>query len=222
MLCDFHTHTFLSDGCLSALELIRRANVAGYGTIAITDHVGAGSMARVIAEIKEDCAMAREHWGITAIPGVELTHIPPATIPDLAQKAKDLGACLVVVHGETLSEPVIHGTNLAAVKCPNVDILAHPGKLTSEEAGLASRNGVFIEITTRKSHRHPNPEIAKAAILSDALMLVNSDAHNPEDLLNPDLVVSTLRAAGIPESLMAGIIENNPALLLERVRRLLK
>lgn len=219
MLYDFHTHTLLSDGSLSAMELIRRACIAGYGAIAITDHVGLGSMARVLAEIQQDCALARAHWDIMAIPGVELTHIPPAAIPDLARKAKELGASLVIVHGETLSEPVIRGTNLAAVQCPLVDVLAHPGTLSLEEAASASSNGVFIEITTRKSHCKPNPEIAKAAIQSGALTLVNSDAHDPEDLLNPELAAATAHAAGIPESLVTGTLERNPSLLLERIRR---
>ncbi|HLE81453.1 MAG TPA: PHP domain-containing protein, partial [Dehalococcoidia bacterium] len=30
---DFHTHTFLSDGVLSPIELIRRAHVKGYRVI---------------------------------------------------------------------------------------------------------------------------------------------------------------------------------------------
>lgn len=218
MLYDFHTHTFLSDGSLSAMELIRRACVAGYGAIGITDHVGPGSLARVLSEIKQDCALARAHWGIMAIPGVELTHIPPAAIPELARRAKELGASLVVVHGETLSEPVIRGTNLAAVQCRYVDILAHPGALSAEEATSASKNGVFIEITTRKSHRQSNAEIAKATILAGALVLVNSDAHDPEDLLNLELATATAHAAGIHDSLVAGALERNPALLLERIR----
>jgi histidinol phosphatase-like PHP family hydrolase len=218
MLYDFHTHTFLSDGSLSAMELIQRACVAGYGAIGITDHVGPGSLARVLSEIKQDCALARAHWDIMAIPGVELTHIPPAAIPELARRAKELGASLVVVHGETLSEPVIRGTNLAAVQCRYVDILAHPGTLSAEEATSASNNGVFIEITTRKSHRQSNAEIAKAATLAGALVLVNSDAHDPEDLLNLELATATAHAAGIHDSLLAGALERNPALLLERIR----
>jgi len=68
---DFHTHTFLSDGELSPVELIRRASEKGYRGIALTDHVGVGSLERLICEIVEDCRIARELWGIAAIPGVE-------------------------------------------------------------------------------------------------------------------------------------------------------
>lgn len=222
MIYDFHTHTVLSDGSLSAMELIRRASVAGYRAIGVTDHVGPGSLARVLSEIQQDCALARAHWNIVAIPGVELTHIPPAAIPELARRAKELGASLVVVHGETLSEPVIRGTNLAAVQCPFVDVLAHPGNLSSEEAASASQHGVFIEITTRKSHSKPNAEVAKAALEAGALTLVNSDAHDPEDLLTTELAAATARAAGVHETLVAGILEKNPALLLDRILHSLK
>ena len=44
----------------------------------------------------------------------------------------------MVVHGETIIEPVEKGTNLAAVQSPYVDILAHPGLLSLEEAKLAA------------------------------------------------------------------------------------
>lgn len=221
MLFDFHTHTMLSDGCLAPMELVRRASVAGYRALGITDHVGPGSLRRVLAETQEDCAMARAHWDIVAIPGVELTHLPPAAIPEVARRAKELGAPLVVVHGETRAEPVAQGTNLAAVQCPFVDILAHPGILTLEQATLAARNGVFIEITTRRSHRTPNPEIARVARQAGARTLVNSDAHDPEDLLNLDLAVATARAAGFDDSQLPDVLEKNPALLLERVQALL-
>ena len=72
VIYDFHSHTFHSDGALSPLELIRRAAVKGYSAIAVTDHIGPGSLARVIKEVSEDCELASSHWDIVAIPGVEL------------------------------------------------------------------------------------------------------------------------------------------------------
>ena len=68
VLYDFHTHTFHSDGVLSPIELIRRAFVVGYAAIAIADHIGIGSLGRVIKEISDDCALARAYWDILAIP----------------------------------------------------------------------------------------------------------------------------------------------------------
>ncbi|MED5450297.1 MAG: PHP domain-containing protein, partial [Chloroflexota bacterium] len=61
---DFHTHTFLSDGVLSPIELIRRAIVIGYRTMAITDHVGPGNLEYVLSTLKKDCQMAEKRWDI--------------------------------------------------------------------------------------------------------------------------------------------------------------
>ena len=107
MVHDFHTHTFLSDGVLSPLELIRRAYHQEYKTIAITDHVGLSNQTEILKILSEECKYASEEWGIKAIPGVEITHVPKKLIGDAAKKARDLGAQIVIVHGETLSEPVM-------------------------------------------------------------------------------------------------------------------
>ena len=55
---DFHTHTFLSDGVLSPVELIRRALDQGYRAIAVTDHVGLGNVEYVVKTLVIDCGQA--------------------------------------------------------------------------------------------------------------------------------------------------------------------
>lgn len=196
---DFHTHTCLSDGTLSPLELIRRAAETGYRGIAVTDHVGPGSLERVIREIVEDCAMARRDWDIVAIPGVELTHVPAHAIGGVAKQAKELGAQIVVVHGETIAEPVEKGTNLAAVKSPDVDILAHPGLLAPDEAKLAAANGVYVEISARKGHCLTNGHVAQLALATGIKLILNSDAHDSPDLLTPAFATAVLRGSGLGE-----------------------
>ena len=107
---DFHMHSFLSDGILLPVELIRFAVASGRQVVAVTDHVSESTLERVIREIKADVALAEKYWGVTAIAGVELTNIPAGAVAPLAAKARALGAELVVVHGETLVEPVEPGT----------------------------------------------------------------------------------------------------------------
>jgi putative hydrolase len=221
VLCDFHTHTFHSDGVLSPLELIRRAYVQGYSAIGITDHVAIGSLARLIKEVSEDCALARAHWDILAIPGVEITHVPPPAIADTAKRAKEMGACLVIVHGESSVEPVEKGTNLAAVQSQHVDILAHPGLLTFEEASLAAQNNIFIELTSRKGHSATNSHVAAVSQKAKTRLLVSSDAHNEHDLLTPSLVESILGQSKVNKQQHRQIIDHNPLLLIEKVKKLL-
>jgi putative hydrolase len=219
VLYDFHTHTFYSDGILSPIELIRRAFVTGYTTIAITDHVALGSLGRVIKEISDDCALARAYWNILAIPGVELTHLPPQAISEVAAKAKEMGAWLVIVHGETSVEPVEKGTNLAAVQSPYVDILAHPGLITPEEATIAVQNDIFIELTTRRGHSTANGHVALVSQKAKAKLLVNSDAHDENDLLTPALVKAVLDEANLDYQQRQEILEHNPLLLVQKVNR---
>lgn len=220
MLYDFHTHTFNSDGVLSTLELIRHASIKDYSAIAITDHAALGSLGRLIKETSEDCALARTYWDILAIPGVELTHVPPRAIPEVAKRAKEMGAWLVVVHGETSVEPVEKGTNLAAVQSPYVDILAHPGLITIEEATLAAQNNVFIELTSRRGHSSTNTHVASVSQKAKARLLVSSDAHDENDLLTSSLLESILRRANINQRQHRQILDRNPLLLIDKVNKL--
>lgn len=219
MIYDFHTHTFLSDGELSPIELIRRAASPPhkYRAIALTDHTGLGSLERIISEITEDCQIATAHWDIIAIPGVELTHLPACDIAPAAKRARQLGAQLVVVHGETIIEPVERGTNMEAVKSPDVDILAHPGLLTLEEAKLAATNGIFIEISARKGHSLTNGHIARLAHATGIKLLLNSDAHDSTDLLTPSLAAAIINGAGLEEEQLQQVMTANPLTLLSKL-----
>lgn len=214
MVYDFHTHTSLSDGSLSPIELIRRALINGYQAIALTDHAGVGYLERVIGELSADCALARAQWPILAIPGVELTHLPPQAIGEAARRAKELGASLVVVHGESIIEPVEKGTNKAALQCPYVDILAHPGLITLEEAELAADSGIFLEISARRGHSLTNGHIAQLARLAGAKLLLNSDAHDEMELLTPDLARQVSRGSGLDEKESDEILFTNAQALL--------
>jgi putative hydrolase len=112
------------------------------------------------------------------------------------------------------------GTNLAAVKSKYVDVLAHPGHMTEEVAQLAAGNKVFVEITTRRGHCMTNPVVAKLADEAGAMMLLNSDSHDEDDLLTEQLAKDTLRQAGVSSRKFKRILEDNPLKLLQRIRRL--
>ena len=219
MVYDFHTHSFLSDGELSPVELIRRAAVNGYQAIAVTDHAGPGNLERVIRELIVECHWVNRYWPIRAIPGVELTHVPAAAIPELALEARRLGAEIVVVHGETPVEPVEPGTNHAAVATAAVDILAHPGLLTAEDASLAARNGVFIEISARGGHNTGNGHIVRVGQAAGVTFLVNSDTHVPGNLLTEKWALTVARGAGLDPTAAETVVQQNPLLLLERLDR---
>ncbi len=217
MVYDFHTHTSLSDGDLSPMELIRRAVVNNYQAVALTDHASLGELGRIIPEVAEICALARSHCDILAIPGIELTHVPPQAIAETAKRAKELGACIVVVHGETITEPVEKGTNLAALHSSHVDILAHPGLLSLEEAQLAAHNGIFLEISARKGHCLTNGLVAFLAQQTGAQLLLNSDAHSEQDLLTASLADAIIRGTGLSDITPHHILNLNPQALIKKL-----
>ena len=123
-LYDFHTHTILSDGEMLPSELVRRMAVIGYTTVAITDHVDTSNAAAVVESLLDVQESARL-FGVRLLCGVEITHVPPTQIAAVARQAREAGAEIVIVHGETTVEPVAPGTNHAACICRDVNVLAH-------------------------------------------------------------------------------------------------
>ena len=214
---DFHTHTFLSDGVLTPIELIRRAHVIGYQVMAITDHVGPGNVEFILKTLKKECDAANRRWDILALPGVEITHCPKDEIDSLAQEARAMGAKVVNVHGETVMEPVEPGTNLAAVSSDHVDILAHPGLITPHDAAIAASNGVFLEVSARKGHGFANGHVVKMARDAGATMVLDSDAHEPGDLLTRDFAMNVARGAGLSDEDAVALLDDNPRNLLSKL-----
>ncbi len=149
------------------------------------------------------------------IQGAEITHAPAEVIGKLASKAKKYGADIVVVHGETIVEPVIEGTNLAAVNCPDVDILAHPGLITVEEAKTAKENDIALEISARKGHSLGNGHVAKVAIEVGADLVVDTDTHAPDDLITYETAYRIAKGAGLPEKMINTVLRDNPLRILK-------
>ena len=216
MVYDFHTHSTLSDGELTPTELIRRAHVAGYAALAVSDHAGVGSLSRLGEELRRDCALASEHWEITALPGVELTHVPPVGIQLAAREARSAGLIVISVHGETVTEPVAEGTNRAAIASGNVDLLAHPGLITLADARLAAANEVFLELSAKPGHSMANGHVARMAKLAGARLLVNSDNH-ALDFLTAERIRQVILGSGLTEEDVYEISVTNPLALLARV-----
>ncbi len=216
-MIDLHTHTFFSDGELVPSELVRRAEVIGYNAIAITDHVDESNLESVVTKISDVAEKLNKVQPVKVIAGVELTHTPPQTIADLTARAREMGAKLIVVHGETLVEPVKEGTNRAAIEA-GVDIVAHPGLISPEEVSMAKERGVYLEITTRRGHSLSNGHVAKLAGEIGALLVVNTDTHSPGDLVTIEFAKSALKASGLSDDAVNCALKNSGN-IVERVSR---
>ncbi|MDO5852645.1 MAG: histidinol phosphate phosphatase domain-containing protein [Thermoplasmata archaeon] len=195
MRADLHTHTVFSDGELIPAELVRRAMVLGHDVIAITDHVDMTNVEFVASNVAKAVELIEDY--IRVVPGVEITHVPPSKIDHVTKLARKHGAEWIVVHGETVTEPVAPGTNRASAENPEIDVLAHPGFITVEEAQLAKDNGVILEVTGRAGHNITNGHVVNVARQVGADMVVDSDTHAPENLMDEAAALTVALGAGM-------------------------
>jgi histidinol phosphatase-like PHP family hydrolase len=216
-MIDLHTHTFFSDGTLCPAELMQRAEEKGLAAVALTDHADPSNLEQLLERITRGLEELNRCHQIRALAGVELTHVPPQLIASLSQRARDLGAEVVVVHGETIVEPVPQGTNTAALEAC-VDVLAHPGLLTAEQARLAAKNGVLLELSARSGHCLGNGRVASLAREAGAGLVINSDAHASRDLIDGAMARKVGLGAGLSEEELAAAFDN-AKMFVERVIR---
>ena len=193
-ILDLHSHSFMSDGIATPTELIRYAQVAGYTAFSITDHVDLTNYKQVI-----DSILALKNinfFPLAFIPGIEITHVLPEDISIIVDYARKMGIKWIGVHGETPVEPVLHGTNLAAIES-RVDFLAHPGFITGTDLKLAVKNNVWIELTMRSGHSLTNGFIYQKGKNLDVNFIISSDAHKTSELFTKERYIATAIGAGM-------------------------
>jgi histidinol phosphatase-like PHP family hydrolase len=214
-MIDLHTHSLFSDGVLIPSELIRRFEYLGYSAVAITDHADSSTLDFIVPRIVQVATDLTRLQSVTVIPGIELTHLPPVQIGPLVKKARKLGAKLVVIHGETIVEPVPPGTNRAGLEA-GVDIVAHPGLITTKDARLAAERDIFLEITSRAGHSYTNGHVARLAEEAGAKLILNSDTHSPRDMMSEKLAEKIVEGAGLPSDSLSTLLSNS-RLCLEKI-----
>lgn len=214
-MIDLHTHTILSDGALLPAELVRRAEINGYKAIALTDHVDSGNMEIVLNQLVKVSKDLNGQGGIKVLPGVEITHMPPSLIPELAEQARRLGAKIVVVHGESPVEPVAPKTNWFGLQS-DIDILAHPGMITEEEIQMAKEKGIYLEISARRGHCLTNGRLVSLAKKYESNLVINTDAHQPKELFTKDMIRKVGLGAGLTEEELQIVFHNSEELVNKR------
>ena len=213
-MIDLHTHTLFSDGELLISELIRRAEARGVRILNVSDHADVSNLDFIVPRVVKAARELNRLGPVKIIAGVEITHAPIEQIAALVDEARKLGAQLVTVHGETLSEPVLPGTCRAAIEA-GADILAHPGLLTPEEAALAAKRGVCLEISARRGHSLTNGHVAMRAREAGAKLVFGTDAHSPEDLVTLEEAEKILLGAGLSPAEVEGVWRNAEAVAVK-------
>ncbi|HJP18291.1 MAG TPA: histidinol phosphate phosphatase domain-containing protein [Nitrospinota bacterium] len=215
-MIDLHMHSFLSDGVLTPSELARRCDAIGFTAIAITDHVDSSNIETVVPQIVNACNDINKHWKIKTIPGFEITHTPIEIIGDLVKKGRALGAKIALLHGETVVEPVIKGTNHAGLLA-DIDILAHPGVIDEEDAKIAAEKNIYLEISGRKGHSFTNGHVVKTAQKTGAPLIFNTDTHAPGDLMSKEMAELVLIGSGLSKREIETVFQNAQKLVEKKI-----
>ncbi|MBU0502943.1 MAG: histidinol phosphate phosphatase domain-containing protein [Candidatus Omnitrophota bacterium] len=215
---NLHCHSLLSDGELLPSEVAVRYMDKGYKAIAITDHSDYGNISSNARSIVEFSRHWPKDFAIRVFPGIELTHIPPEQFKPLTKLARSKGIKIIIAHGETPVEPMIAGTNRAALES-DIDILAHPGKITDEDVKLARDKGIFLEVTTRKGHSLANAYVIKKALKFGARLIINTDSHSPDDIISPEKVIAIARKSGLSLKQIEDIYKDVANFLGERGKK---
>ncbi|MBO8182696.1 MAG: histidinol phosphate phosphatase domain-containing protein [Archaeoglobus sp.] len=214
-MIDLHLHSIFSDGELLPSELIRRMAALGNEGMAITDHADFSNIPQIMEALNK-LKEHRDDYELKVLFGVEITHVPPKLMGKAVELALKEGAEIVVVHGETIAEPVKEGTNFSALN-EEIDILAHPGLIDEKSLELAADNKVFLEISSRKGHCLTNGYVAKKAEEYGCMLILNSDAHSPSDLISFKDAEAVSKGAGIED--FEKLLENSQKLLKKKLKK---
>jgi DNA polymerase (family X) len=209
---DLHMHTTLSDGHASVEEMAAAARELGYEYIAITDHsashgfgddVQPDELLRRLEEIRS----LPDDLGIQVLAGTETNVLPDGSLDYADDVLEQLDWVIASLHTSfRLNEKKQTERMLRAMEHPLVDAIGHPtGRLLERREpypldldrviAKAVETGTFLEINANPDRRDLNDVYARAAAEAGVTLLVDSDAHWPDTLMNMRYGVATARRA---------------------------
>ena len=72
-------------------------------------------------------------------------------------------------------------------------------------------------MSARKGHSLANGHVVKTAKEAGAITVLDSDAHEPDDLLTPDIRQKVAKGAGLNDDEVHALLETNPQKLLAKL-----
>lgn len=207
---DLQVQTDWSDGSASIEEMARAAKAAGLSYIAITDHTKSLTMAngldekRLIAQGKEIDKINKKLKGFRILKSTECDVKKDGSLDlsDAALRTLDL-VCVSVHSFFDLDEKTQTDRVIRAMSHPLVNVLFHPtGRIVNAREPFkldlprvidaAKTHNVALEVNG--SHRLDlNDRHVRMAVAAGAKLVVNSDAHRPEEFANLDYGTATAR-----------------------------
>lgn len=216
---DLHVHSRWSDGAASIAEMAAAARARGYRYLAICDHSRSLKVAHglEVAELEAqwaeidalNAALAAEGADFRILKGAEVDILKDGRLdyPDEILARLDVVVASVHTHLQ-LDRQAMTERLLAAAEHPHVDIVAHPtgrrlGFRDPYDADLeaviaaAARTGTALEINASAERLDLPAEWARRAAAAGAWLVIDTDAHAPDQLDQVTLGVKVARRAWI-------------------------
>lgn len=143
------------------------------------------------------------YYDVQAYFALKLMHIPPSLLENAILQYRLAGVPLVAVYGETISDMVEEGTNFAACNA-KADILYCAGLIDDNSAEIATKNNVYLEISTHPKHAYCNAHIAQKAREHGTKMILGSHANCLEEIHNTHMQEMICQGANIKMSEING------------------
>lgn len=212
---DLHMHSTWSDGTASIRHMAEAARVRGYSYIAMADHSAYLGItngldgARLRQQAEEIDALNREYEAqglpFRILRGVEVDITPEGglALPDEVLAALDI---VVASPHIKLRQPLEQATErlLRAMRNPHVDVIGHPtGRLLGGREGAeidiealgraAAETGTLLELNSGPDRLDLDAAAVRRVLELGATLVINSDAHHPDNLAWMRLGVLTAR-----------------------------
>jgi DNA polymerase (family 10) len=210
---DLHSHTTLSDGKNTLLEMAAKAGRLGYEYLAITDHSATHGFGdnvtadRLLERIEEIAAFNDSGHHIRLLAGSEVNIHPDGSLDYEDDVLAQLDWVIASIHtGFSKDADEMTARMLAAIEHPAVDCIGHAtGRLLARRDPYplhvekvfeaAAANGTAFEINGSPKRRDLSDIHARMAAEAGVKIVLNTDAHATSSLEFMSYAVATARRA---------------------------
>ncbi|MED1204857.1 DNA polymerase/3'-5' exonuclease PolX [Heyndrickxia acidicola] len=212
---DLHMHTTWSDGGHSLEEMVQACRQKGYKYMAITDHsqylkVANGLDAKRLLRQNEEIQRLNEKYDdILILSGIEMDILPDGSLDFDDEVLAQLDIVIASIHSSfSQSQEKIMDRLKTAMDNPHVDIIAHPtGRLIGGRPGYqadmdtlikwAKETNTALELNASPSRLDLSAENVRKAQENGVRIVINTDAHEIEQLQNMEYGIGTARRGWI-------------------------
>jgi len=208
---DLHVHSNYSDGALSVARIAAAARERRYRCVAITDHspsltIAHGVSVERLRRRQEEIEAARESMpGFTILAGTEVDILADGSLdyPDEVLAALDW--VIASVHSRFgMGEDEMTARIIKAVEHPHVDAIGHlTGRMLGQREAYSldvgavvaacAEHGTALELNAHTARLDITDVVCRQAKEAGVKVVINTDAHRPEELDMMRFGVATAR-----------------------------